>query len=117
VLRHGTGPSSLPALRSLLVDVRRRGWAVEQGEVTPGLRSVAAAVLDASGHPVAAVAVTYPDPDRGPPPGAGAARQAGARPGPGVHRGPHPHGADRDAELAGVVRATAADLSRRLGAG
>ena len=89
VLRHGTGPSSLPALRSLLVDVRRRGWAVEQGEVTPGLRSVAAAVLDAAGHPVAAVAVTYPDPG----------------------------GGGRDEELARPVGSTAADLRRRLGAG
>ncbi len=88
VQRHGTGPASLPALRSLLVDVRRRGWAVEQGEVTPGLRSVAAAVPDAAGHPVAAVAVTYP--------GTAAA--------------------GRDEELARGVLATAAELRRRLGA-
>ena len=39
---------------------RRRGWAEEEDEVTPGLASVAAAVLDAAGHPVAAVAVTFP---------------------------------------------------------
>lgn len=60
VLRHDAGPGSLSALRALLVDVRRRGWAVEEGEVTPGFASVAAAVLDAAAHPVAAVAVTFP---------------------------------------------------------
>lgn len=63
VLRHGVGPTSLSALRSLLVEVRRRGHAVEAGEVTVGLASVAAAVLDHTGHPVAGVAVTYPDAD------------------------------------------------------
>ena len=42
---------------------RQRGYAVEDGEVTPGLASVAAAVLDHNGHPVAAVAVTYPQAD------------------------------------------------------
>jgi DNA-binding IclR family transcriptional regulator len=63
VQRHGTGPTSLSALRALLLDVRRRGWAVEQGEVTPGFASVATAVLDAAGHPVAAVAVTFPAPE------------------------------------------------------
>jgi DNA-binding IclR family transcriptional regulator len=33
---------------------------VEEGEVTPGFASVAAAVLDHNRHPVAGVAVTYP---------------------------------------------------------
>jgi DNA-binding IclR family transcriptional regulator len=58
--RHGTGPRSLTALRSLLTDTRRRGHADESGEVTPGFESVAAAVHDHNGHPVAAIAVTYP---------------------------------------------------------
>ncbi|GAB2688665.1 IclR family transcriptional regulator [Thalassiella azotivora] len=61
--RHGTGPRSLTALRRLLVEVRSRGWAVEDGEVTPGFASVAAAVHDHTGHPVAAVAITYPADD------------------------------------------------------
>ena len=39
---------------------RQRGHATEDGEVTPGLCSVAAAVLDHNGHPVAGVAVTFP---------------------------------------------------------
>jgi DNA-binding IclR family transcriptional regulator len=40
--------------------VRRRGYATEDGDVTPGLRSVAAAVLDHAGYPEAGVAVTFP---------------------------------------------------------
>ena len=59
VQRHGTGPTSLSALRALLAETRQRGWALEDGEVTPGLASVAAAVLDHNGHPVAGVALTY----------------------------------------------------------
>ncbi len=45
----------------MLSDTRQRGYAVEDGEVTPGLASVAVAVLDHNQHPVAAVALTYPD--------------------------------------------------------
>jgi DNA-binding IclR family transcriptional regulator len=59
VQRHGTGPTSLSGLRTLLAETRQRGWAVEDGEVTPGLASVAAAVLDHNGHPVAGVALTF----------------------------------------------------------
>ena len=36
------------------------GYAAEDGEVTPGFASVAAAVLDHNGHPVAGIAVTWP---------------------------------------------------------
>ncbi len=61
--RHGTGPGTLSALRRLLTDTRQRGYAVEDGEVTPGLASVAVAVTDHNRHPVAAVALTYPDAD------------------------------------------------------
>jgi DNA-binding IclR family transcriptional regulator len=61
--RHGRGPRTLSALRTVLSDTRQRGHAVEDGEVTPGLASVAVAVVDHNGHPVAAVAVTYPDGD------------------------------------------------------
>ena len=43
---------------TLLAQARSRGYAVEHGFVTPGLDSVASAVLDHSGHPVAGVAVT-----------------------------------------------------------
>jgi len=61
--RHGLGPTSLHALRGLLAETRQRGYAVEEGEVTPGFASVAAAVLDHNGHPVAGVAVTFPADD------------------------------------------------------
>jgi DNA-binding IclR family transcriptional regulator len=57
--RHGKGPTSLTALRVLLAETRQRGYATEDGEVTPGLASVAAPVLDHNQHPVAGVAVTY----------------------------------------------------------
>ncbi|MBC2931841.1 IclR family transcriptional regulator [Nocardioides sp. zg-1228] len=58
--RHGKGPASLSALRAVLSETRQRGHATEDGEVTPGLGSVAAPVLDHNGHPVAGVAVTFP---------------------------------------------------------
>ncbi len=57
--RHGKGPTSLTALRTLLSETRQRGYAVEDGEVTPGFASVAAAVIDHNGYPVAGLAVTY----------------------------------------------------------
>jgi DNA-binding IclR family transcriptional regulator len=60
VRRHGAGPASLTELRALLVAVRRTGWAFEDGFVTPGFASVAAAVLDHNGYPAAAVALTFP---------------------------------------------------------
>jgi DNA-binding IclR family transcriptional regulator len=57
--RHGLGPRTLPALRTLLSETRQRGYAVEQGEVTPGFASVAAAVLDHNGTPLGGIATTY----------------------------------------------------------
>lgn len=61
VNRTGTGPRSLTALHAVLTETRRRGYAVEDGEVTPHLKSVAVAVTDYNRHPIAAVAVTYAD--------------------------------------------------------
>lgn len=60
VRRHERGPASLTELRQELVETRRRGWALEDGFVTPGFASVATAVLDHTGHPQAAVALTFP---------------------------------------------------------
>jgi DNA-binding IclR family transcriptional regulator len=60
VVRHDRGPRSPSALRQILVEVRRLGYASEDGEVTPGFGSVAAAVLDHAGHPIASIAVTFP---------------------------------------------------------
>ncbi len=59
VTRHGNGPASLGALTVLLSLSRRRGYAREDGEVTPGFSSVALAVTDHSSYPIAAVAVTF----------------------------------------------------------
>jgi DNA-binding IclR family transcriptional regulator len=85
VQRHGLGPASLGALRAVLAETRQRGFAVEDGEVTPGLASVGAAVLDHNDLPLAGVAVTYP-------------ADAGVDPG----------------RIADAVRATAAALTRRV---
>jgi DNA-binding IclR family transcriptional regulator len=60
VRRHDRGPASLTELRRELVQTRRRGWAQEDGSVTIGFASVAAAVLDHNAHPQAAVALTFP---------------------------------------------------------
>lgn len=61
--RHGAGPTGPRQLAALLSDTRQRGFATEDGEVTPGLASVAAGVLDHNGYPVAGVAVTHPTGD------------------------------------------------------
>ncbi|MFM9370075.1 IclR family transcriptional regulator [Streptomyces sp. Da 82-17] len=88
VLRNEVGPGSLTALRQLLVEARRRGYATEDGEVTPGFASVAAAVLDHHAHPVAGVAVTFP------------AEEVDA---------------DEQRRIAAQVSRTAEQLSRRIG--
>lgn len=87
VQRHGLGPLSLSALRAILVDTRRQGYALEVGSITPGLASVAVAVLDHAGYPIAAVALTL---------------RAGSADG-------IPH------ELVDSARRCAHDVSRRLG--
>jgi DNA-binding IclR family transcriptional regulator len=60
VERHGRGPRSLSELRALLRAVRRVGYATEDGEVTPGFTSIASAVFDHTGRPVASATVTFP---------------------------------------------------------
>ncbi len=57
--RHGRGPQSLSALRGVLSETRQRGYATEDGEVTPGFASVAAVVLDHNGTPLGGIATTY----------------------------------------------------------
>jgi DNA-binding IclR family transcriptional regulator len=88
VLRNDRGPRSLAALGQLLVETRRRGFAIEDGEVTPEFASVAVAATDRVGYPVAAVAITFP----------GAEIDATER-----------------ERLAGQAARTAAELSHRLG--
>jgi DNA-binding IclR family transcriptional regulator len=59
IQRDGHGPTTVSQLRSELVAVRNRGYALEDDSVSEGLSSVARAVLDHTGHPVAGVAVTF----------------------------------------------------------
>ncbi|WP_374999889.1 IclR family transcriptional regulator [Aeromicrobium sp. CTD01-1L150] len=55
--RTGLGPATPTELHRLLVQTRRRGHAVEDGEVTPGFASVAAPIEAGAIH--ASVAVTW----------------------------------------------------------
>ncbi|MGN6722901.1 MAG: IclR family transcriptional regulator, partial [Marmoricola sp.] len=66
VSRHASGPTTLSALRTILTETRQRGYANEDGEITPGFASVAVPVLDHNSVPVAAVAVTYSSADAPP---------------------------------------------------
>lgn len=94
VLRTGRGPISLATLRTALAAVRRRGWAVEDCQVSPDTASVAAAVFDHNGMPLAAVGVTI------------------------AHRCPEPNSTGCGAEFAGLataVRAAAAGLTAAIG--
>jgi len=92
VNRTGRGPADLPALRRQLATERRRGWAVEDGHVTVGFASVAAAVLDHGDRPVAAISVTF------------------------RHECPGPRDCGRDwPALAVEVQKAAADLTTRIG--
>ena len=86
--RTGRGPLSPNALAALLRDERTRGWSEEDGFITDGLASVAAAAFDRGGRPVASVGVTF------------RSDSADIR-----TRG----------RLAEAVRSTARELSRRLG--
>ncbi|MGY1552139.1 IclR family transcriptional regulator [Microbacterium sp. A588] len=83
--RTDRGPSTPRALRELLRSIRAAGFASEDSEVTEGMRSVGVAVQDASGWPLAAVAVTWAS-DTGP----------------------------AESDAASAVIQTAADLQRRL---
>jgi DNA-binding IclR family transcriptional regulator len=58
--RTGRGPRTLPELRGRLAQVRRQGWASEDGQVSAGAASVAAAVFDHNAMPIAAIGITVP---------------------------------------------------------
>lgn len=85
--RTGEGPSTLSALRRVLREERQQGWAVEDGHVTEGIASVAVCSFDHAGRPAAAFGVTFRSSER-----ATAQRKA----------------------CAGLARAAAAELTRRL---
>lgn len=57
--RTGPGPSTLAELDELLRTAHERGWAEEEGDITGGYSSVAAAVLDRNEYPIAAIGVTF----------------------------------------------------------
>lgn len=59
VRRGSAGPVTLAELDRILVEVRERGWAVEDGEITDGYASVAAAAVDRNGYPTAAIGLTH----------------------------------------------------------
>lgn len=86
--RTGGGPARPRELSELLREVRRHGFAREDGEVTAGFRSIGVAVCDHVDWPVAAVAVTWSE---------GAAVD--------------------EAAIADAVAETARQLQRRLGYG
>ena len=58
VTRTEHGPTSLATLRSLLAAEREQGYALEDGMITEGMRSVAACAFDHTRTPVAAFSVT-----------------------------------------------------------
>ncbi len=59
ITRRGLGPATLGELDGILRTARDRGWAAEDGEITDGYASVAAAALDRNGYPAAAIGLTY----------------------------------------------------------
>jgi DNA-binding IclR family transcriptional regulator len=59
VTHAGPGPRTLEELDDILAAVRARGWAAEDGEITLGYASTAAAVLDHNDYPAAAVGLTF----------------------------------------------------------
>ncbi|AXB44823.1 IclR family transcriptional regulator [Amycolatopsis albispora] len=59
VRRTDRGPRTLAELRATLNAERRRGWAIEDGHVTPGFASVAHPVFDHGHRPLAAISVTF----------------------------------------------------------
>lgn len=89
--RTGRGPSRPGELKDILREVRERGYATEDGEVTIGLRSIGVAVRDHAGWPAAAIAVTW----------SGEAGDAGASP----------------TTLAAAATAAAREIERRIGRG
>lgn len=58
VTRTGRGVRTVPELRARLAAIRRRGWAVEDGEVSPDVASLASAVFDHNAMPIAAIGLT-----------------------------------------------------------
>lgn len=58
VTRTGQGPTTVKALNAILAQDRRAGWAIEHGEVTPGISTIAAPVYDVLSRPIAAIGLS-----------------------------------------------------------
>lgn len=58
VTRTEIGPTNLNELRRILIETRRRGYAWEDGEITPGFASIAVAINAPT--QIASIAVTWP---------------------------------------------------------
>jgi DNA-binding IclR family transcriptional regulator len=60
--RYGSEPRDDDAIERIHASrqlIRRRGWASERGQTTPGVGCVAAAIFDHTGVPIGAVGATY----------------------------------------------------------
>ncbi len=57
--RSGPGPVTTDELDGVLAATRERGWAIEDGDITPEYGSVAAAVHDRNRYPTAAIGLTF----------------------------------------------------------
>jgi DNA-binding IclR family transcriptional regulator len=60
--RYGDEPrddGAIEAVRTNRQLIRRRGWASERGQTTPGVGCVAAAIFDHTGAPIGAIGATY----------------------------------------------------------
>lgn len=69
VNRTGRGPRTFSQLSAELSLTRRRGYAEEDGEVTPGVRTIAVPVFDVLERPIAAIGVSVANKAAGTAPG------------------------------------------------
>lgn len=60
VTRTGEGPTSVKQLTAILARTRRAGWAIEHGEVTPGISTIGVPVYDVLERPIAAIGLSVP---------------------------------------------------------
>lgn len=63
VNRTGQGPKTLRELQALLDAERKQGFSIEQGHITLGYSSIAAAASNHLGMPIAAMALTFRESD------------------------------------------------------
>lgn len=59
ISRNGTGPNGPAALNRILDKVRTLGYGFVDDDITVGMSSVASAISDPDGHPIASIALTF----------------------------------------------------------